>query len=84
MRNALVARLMEIQAAEGLTGSAFAEKLGVHVSYWHLVTHGRRGVGRKLLDAALRAYPELADVYAQSLTISQDDIDDPLPVEAAS
>jgi len=72
MSDPLVAKLIEIQEREQLNGVEFARRLGVHTSYWHLVRQGDRGVGRKLLDGALTAFPEFAAFYAQRLTISQD------------
>lgn len=72
MTDPLVAKLVEIQDREGLNGVEFARRLGVHTSYWHLVRQGDRGVGRKLLDGALAAFPEFASFYAQFLTFRQD------------
>jgi hypothetical protein len=74
MNDPLVAKLIEIQESEGLNGVEFARRLGVHTSYWHLVRQGDRGVGRKLLDGALAAFPEFAAFYARRLTIGQNQL----------
>lgn len=62
-------RLIEIREREQLSMRAMADAIGVNVAYLHHALHGKVGVGRKMLDGAIRAYPELADVYARSLTI---------------
>lgn len=60
-------KLIERQKAEGLTSTAFALKLGITGAMWSLVKRGKRSPGRKVLDQALRVYPELHYIYAQSL-----------------
>lgn len=85
MHDPLAARLLEIRDREGLSTAALARRIGVDSSYLHLVFHGARAIGRKLLDGAIRAYPEVAQVYAQSLSISHTDVaDEPEPAEVAS
>jgi transcriptional regulator with XRE-family HTH domain len=72
MRDAIAAKLLEIRDREGLTTAALARRIGVDSSYLHLVFRGEREIGRKMLDGAIVAFPEVADVYAQSLTIRRD------------
>ncbi len=72
MGDPIAAKLREIRAREGLTTAALARQIGVDSSYLHLVFRGERDIGRKMLDGAIVAYPEVADVYAQALTIRRD------------
>lgn len=70
MQDAVAAKLLEIRDREGLSTAALARRIGVDGSYLHLVFHGDRRPGRKLLDGAMREFPEVQAVYARSLTIS--------------
>lgn len=63
----MVQRLVEIQAQEGLTGAAFARKLGVHAGHWSKVRRGLEKAGKQIIDGALRNYPELMFIYADGL-----------------
>jgi transcriptional regulator with XRE-family HTH domain len=74
MRDPVAVKLLEIRDREGLTTAALARRIGVDGSYLHLVFKGERGVGRKMLDGAVRAFPEVAAALAQPLTISHDDM----------
>lgn len=76
MRDALADKLIEIRDREGLTTAAMARLIGVDGSYLHLVLRGERGVGRKMLDGAMSAFPEIAEAHAKALTISHDDVAD--------
>lgn len=76
MEDPIVARLAVIREREGLSTAAMARRIGVDQSYLHLVFRGDRGVGRKMLDGALAAFPELREVHAQALTISHADLVD--------
>lgn len=74
MRDPVAVKLLEIRDREGLTTAALARRIGVDGSYLHLVFKGERGVWRKMLDGAVRAFPEVAAALAQALTISHDDM----------
>lgn len=74
MRDAIAEKLLEIRDREGLSTAALARLIGVDGSYLHLVFRGERGVGRKMLDGAISAFPEVADTHARPLTISHDDL----------
>ena len=63
----IVQRLVEIQKEKGLTGTQFAEKLGVHAGHWSKVRRGIHRAGRGVIDGALRNYPELSFTYTDSL-----------------
>lgn len=72
MRDPVVAKLLEIRDRESLSTAAMARRIGVDQSYLHLVFRGERGVGRKLLDGAIAAFPEVAEAHARPLTIRHD------------
>lgn len=74
MRDPLAAQLLEIQRREVLSTAAMARRIGVDPSYLHLVFRGERGVGRKLLDGAILAFPEVASAHARSLTSDHEDM----------
>lgn len=74
MRDPVAAKLIEIRDREGLSTGRMARKIGVDQSALYLVFQEKRGVGRKMLDLAIAAYPEIADSHAQPLTISHDDM----------
>ena len=64
----LISRLSEFQAREGLSARQFAQRrLHVNASTWTRARRGDIGVGKKLLDAAVRAFPELSYLYVQVL-----------------
>lgn len=63
----LVQRLIDLQSTEGLTGAAMAAKLGIDAGHWSKVRRGLVTAGRDTVDGALRAYPELRHVLAESL-----------------
>lgn len=66
----IVRELILRQGAEKISGDAFARRLGITPAMWSLVRRGKRSGGRKLIDGALRLYPDLSDFYVQDLTIS--------------
>lgn len=72
MRDPLAAKLLEIRDRDGLSTATMARLIGVDPSYLHLVFRDKRGVGRKMLDGAMSAFPEIAEMHARSLTISHD------------
>lgn len=68
----LITRLSEIQDQQGLNNEAFARLLGVDRVTWSLTRRGKRPLGKRVIDGALRLRPELSYVYAQSLQESTD------------
>ena len=85
MRDPLVAKLIEIRDREGLSSAAMARRLGVNPSYLHLVLKGERAVGRKMLDGAIREFPEVHAAYARALTFEDvSDTESQRPSEPAS
>lgn len=76
MRDPIAVRLNEIRAREKLSFKAMADAMGVDTGQLFRALEKNGGVGRKLLDGAIRTYPEIADVYAQSLTIGHENVDD--------
>lgn len=69
MPEPLVQRLIEIQQEEGLSNGAFAAKLGIDQSMWWRVRCSNQRAGRKVIDGALRSYPEVAPLLAQPVQI---------------
>lgn len=74
MRDPVVTKLIEIRDRERLSTGAMARRLDVDQSTLYLVFQGKRGVGRKLLDAAITAYPEVAEAHTLALTLSHDNV----------
>lgn len=70
MPEPLVQRLIEIQQAERLSNGAFAAKLGIDQSMWWRVRCSGQRAGRKVIDGALRLYPDLAPTLACTMQIS--------------
>lgn len=70
----MAAKLLEIRDREGLSTAALARRIGVDSSALHLVFRGDRGVGRKMLDGAIREFPEVAESLVRLLTISHEDV----------
>lgn len=71
LANPLIVRLIEIQAQEGLSTRQFADqRLHVEPSTWSRARRGDTMMGKKLLDAALHAYPELSYLYVQVIHLS--------------
>jgi DNA-binding XRE family transcriptional regulator len=83
MEDPVVAKLREIRDRDRLSTGRMARKIGVDQSTLYLVFQGKRGVGRKLLDLAIAAYPEIADSHVRPLTIRHDDVADMLEVAAS-
>jgi transcriptional regulator with XRE-family HTH domain len=74
----LITRLSEIQDQQGLSNEAFSRLLGVDRVTWSLTRRGKRPLGKRVIDGALRLRPELSYVYAQSLqdsTATRADVD---------
>ena len=84
MEDPVVAKLREIRDRERLSTGRMARRLDVDQSTLYLVFQGKRGVGRKLLDAAIAEYPEVADAHALALTISHASVADEPPGEAVA
>lgn len=85
MEDPVVAKLLEIRKREQLSTAAMARRIGVDQSYLHLVFRGERGVGRKMLDGAIAAFPEVADAHARPLTIRHGDVaNEKEPIEATA
>jgi hypothetical protein len=83
-----LAAIKQQQAADGLSDAEFARRLGVSHAMWSRVKHGKRGMGREFIRAALRAYPALAAetlrfFSAETSTIGKSSHAD-TPSEAAS
>lgn len=68
----LVLKLIERQEAEGISGAAFARRLGITKSYWWKVSHGDQLAGRKIVDGALSAYPDLVSLLVPVSSIGND------------
>lgn len=62
MTGQLITRLAAIQAAEGLSDRAFADKLGLSNGQWSGVKAGNKEMGRKTLRAIKNMYPGLTDL----------------------
>jgi transcriptional regulator with XRE-family HTH domain len=69
MSDPLANKLAEILVREQITQEQMAHRIGVSTGYLSMVLAGKRGVGRKLLDGAGAAFPELLAAHAASLTI---------------
>jgi transcriptional regulator with XRE-family HTH domain len=55
--SAVLKRLREIQAEMGLVDAHFADRLGIDRAVWHNYKFGKRSVGKHLIKAALRTFP---------------------------
>lgn len=55
----LIKRLVEIQRELDASDRQFAAKLGVDWSFWSYARKGERAAGRKLIEGACRAFPEV-------------------------
>lgn len=84
MQDPVVAKLREIRDREGLSTGRMARQIGVDQSTLYLVFQGQRGVGRKLLDLAIAAYPEIADSHANPLTLRHEDMANEQDTEAVA
>ena len=56
--------LEDKRAAEGLSVSKFATRLGMSDTMLILLKQGKRKPGRKFLQTVLRAYPDLSGVVS--------------------
>jgi transcriptional regulator with XRE-family HTH domain len=54
-----------IEKSEGSTISSFAEKLGITPAEWSRIKHGRRTPSKRIQQAALARWPELAYYLAE-------------------
>ncbi len=70
-----VKALLERQADEGMSGNAFARRLGVEPATWSLVARGKRRAARTVIDGALRLYPDLAPLLIPELSINIASVD---------
>lgn len=68
----IVERLVERQDADGHTDRAFAELLGIDRSQWTLIRLGYRDLGLKPLVGAIRAYPEIGDLFNRAVKEGSD------------
>jgi hypothetical protein len=66
----IVVALMERQAKLNLSSGKFSRMMGVTPPYWCNIRQGKQRAGRKLIDGALRAFPDLAYLYVRELHIS--------------
>lgn len=65
--NPVVARLLDIQRERNLGNSDLAAALGLNRSQWWRVKTGASEPGRRFLEAACAAFPEVSEVYLESL-----------------
>ncbi len=80
-----VTRLTEIQAELGESDRCFAARLGVDWSYWAYARKGARVAGRKLIEGACRAFPDVRVLVGVQWTIGKSsDVDDRQSAEAVS
>lgn len=61
MSEAVLAYLIERQRADGLSGVAMAQRLGLSETQWSHLRHGRRKLTVALVERAIVLYPELAE-----------------------
>lgn len=80
----LVGRLIEVQTQRGQSDRQFAAALGVDWSYWSYVRKGKRAAGRKLIEGACRAFPEVRVLVGQECGIPHDAVGITPLIEAAS
>ena len=55
----MLEKLLEKQIVSDLTDTEFAAKLGIPRSTWQLTRSGTVPLGRRVVSAAARTYPEL-------------------------
>jgi hypothetical protein len=65
--NPVVARLLEIQSERRLGNGDLAAALGLNRSQWWRVKTGASEPGRRFIEAACAAFPELSGVYMATL-----------------
>lgn len=70
MREIVLAYLIERQQAEGITGAAMAQRLGMGETQWSHIRRGRSKLGVRHIERAIACYPELADRFAQPAAAS--------------
>ena len=63
MTSRFVAKLEEKRGPQSI--NQFARSLGINPSLWSRITRGKARPGRKVIDAALSRWPELAYYLAQ-------------------
>jgi hypothetical protein len=61
---ALEARRLDLN----LSRTEFAERLGVSLSFWSYASVGKRGIGLKLVNGGLAAFPDIPYPYAHDVT----------------
>ena len=79
----LVEWLRAKQASLGLSDRAFAREIGIPQQSWHRYTHGEINPGRKLIAAALRAFPTEEDQIARCVLVSTM-VDSRSPIEVGA
>jgi hypothetical protein len=80
----LVRRLIQIQSDRRESDRQFAAHLGLDWSYWSYVRRDERTGGKKLIEAACRAFPEARSLVGLELSNDHQSVDnEPIPAEAA-
>lgn len=82
----LVRRLIELQQELSESDRRFAVRLGIDWSYWSYVRRGERAAGRKLIEGACQAFPEVRSLIGVGLSSPNDEVSESphQPVEAVS
>lgn len=70
MREIVLAFLIERQRAEGITGAAMAQRLGMGETQWSHIRRGRAKLGVPHIERAIVHYPELAERFVQQAAAS--------------
>jgi predicted transcriptional regulator len=68
----LVVRLMDLQRVLGLSGSEMARRLEVNPSTWTRLVSGDMKPSLRIVQATVKAFPELRPFCVQLLLISSD------------
>lgn len=71
-RHPLIDRVIELQTAEGITGSEVARRLNIDPSSWHRLTYGTMQPSIRVVRAISRAYPVLTSHCVQVLLIGNE------------
>jgi hypothetical protein len=64
---AVLDKLLEKQAASGMTDERFAEHLGINKGVFSRVKRGQRGISKAFYGAITRTYPELSKAVMDEL-----------------
>jgi len=65
----IVEKLKAEQDRAGMSTRAFARHLEIDPTLWSRIRRGERGMGREVLERALRRYPKLRDLFAEPVTV---------------